>query len=145
MKKLLQIPLAVILIASVNAYAEDLAASKALILEAAKETMQELQKDTDGKKPTPEAVGKKLMAKLRARMDDFKKAYESDCVSAHGKDKAKECKCFIEKTDFDETLKQLKQQMLKKTSGTKFKNKWVKKKMKSKEPATCNPLKKEFS
>ena len=44
MKKLLQIPLAVILLASVNAYAEDLAASKALILEAAKETMQELQK-----------------------------------------------------------------------------------------------------
>ena len=66
MKKLLQIPLAVILLASVNAYAEDLAASKALILDAAKETMQELQKDTDGKKPTPEAVGKKLMAKLRA-------------------------------------------------------------------------------
>ena len=93
MKKLLQIPLAVILLASVNAYAEDLAASKALILEAAKETMQELQKNTDGKKPTPEAVGKKLMAKLRARMDDFKKAYESDCVSAHGNDKAKECKC----------------------------------------------------
>ena len=114
MKKLLQIPLAVILLASVNAYAEDLAASKALILEAAKETMQELQKDTNGKKPTPEAVGKKLMAKLRARMDDFKKAYESDCVSAHGKDKAKECKCFIEKTDFDETLKQLEQQMLNK-------------------------------
>ena len=83
MKKLLQIPLAVIFLASVNAYAEDL-------------------------------VGKKLMAKLRARMDDFKKAYESDCVSAHGKDKAKECKCFIEKTDFDETLKQLEQQMLNK-------------------------------
>lgn len=97
-----------------NAYAEDLAASKALILEAAKETMQELQKNTDGKKPTPEAVGKKLMAKLRARMDDFKKAYESDCVSAHGKDKTKECKCFIEKTDFDETLKRLEQQMLNK-------------------------------
>ena len=114
MKKLLQIPLAVILLASVNAYAEDLAASKALILEAAKETMQELQKNTDGKKPTPEVVGKKLMAKLRARMDDFKKAYESDCVSAHGKDKTKECKCFIEKTDFDETLKQLEQQMLNK-------------------------------
>ena len=114
MKKLLQIPFAVILLASVNAYAEDLAASKALILEAAKETMKELQKDTDGKKPTPEAVGKKLMAKLRARMDDFKKAYESDCVSAHGKDKTKECKCFIEKTDFDETLKQLEQQMLNK-------------------------------
>jgi antigen len=114
MKKLLQIPLAVILLASVNAYAEDLAASKALILEAAKETMQELQKNTDGKKPTPEAVGIKLMAKLRARMDDFKKAYESDCVSAHGKDKTKECKCFIEKTDFDETLKQLEQQMLNK-------------------------------
>lgn len=114
MKKLLQIPLAVILLASVNAYAEDLAASKALILEAAKETMQELQKNTDGKKPTPEAVGKKLMAKLRARMDDFKKAYESDCVSAHGKDKTKECKCFIEKTGFDETLKQLEQQMLNK-------------------------------
>ena len=114
MKKLLQIPLAVILLASVNAYAEDLAASKALILEAAKATMQELQKNTDGKKPTPEAVGIKLMAKLRARMDDFKKAYESDCVSAHGKDKTKECKCFIEKTDFDETLKQLEQQMLNK-------------------------------
>ena len=58
MKKLLQIPLAVILLASVNAYAEDLAASKALILEAAKETMQELQKNTDGKKQRQKPLAK---------------------------------------------------------------------------------------
>lgn len=114
MKKLLQTTLAVIFLAGASAYAEDLAESKALILEVAKETMQEMQKNTDGKKNTPEELGKKLMAKLRERMDDFKTAYEGDCVSIHGKDKAKECHCYIEKTDFDEVLKQLEQQMLNK-------------------------------
>ena len=53
------------------------------------------------KKPTQEEIGKKLMEKLRARKDDFKKAYESDCVDAYGKDKAQECQCYIGKTDFD--------------------------------------------
>lgn len=114
MKKLLQTTLAVIFLAGASAYAEDLAESKALILEVAKETMQEMQKNTNGKKNTPEELGKKLMAKLRERMDDFKTAYEGDCVSIHGKDKAKECHCYIEKTDFDEVLKQLEQQMLNK-------------------------------
>ena len=50
MKKLLQTTLAVIFLAGASAYAEDLAESKALILEVAKETMQEMQKNTDGKK-----------------------------------------------------------------------------------------------
>ena len=121
MKKLLQTTLAVILLAGARAYAEDLAESKALILEVAKETMQEMQKNMDGKKPTPEELGKKLMAKLRERMDDFKTAYEGDCVSIHGKDKAKECHCYIEKTDFDEVLKQLEQQMLDKDKREEIK------------------------
>ena len=88
MKKILTAILAAILFTGTDAYAEDLAASKALILEAAK-------------KPTQEEIGKKLMEKLRARKDDFKKAYESDCVDAYGKDKAQECQCYIGKTDFD--------------------------------------------
>ena len=52
MKKLLQTTLAVIFLAGASAYAEDLAESKALILEVAKETMQEMQKNTDGKSHT---------------------------------------------------------------------------------------------
>lgn len=131
MKKLLQTTLAVIFLAGASAYAEDLAESKALILEVAKETMQEMQKNMDGKKPTPEELGKKLMAKLRERMDDFKTAYEGDCVSIHGKDKAKECHCYIEKTDFDEVLKQLEQQML-----DKDKREEIKKQMGEKERET---------
>ena len=101
MKKILTAILAAILFTGTDAYAEDLAASKALILEAAKETAQEIRANSGGQKPTQEEIGKKLMEKLRARKDDFKKAYESDCVDAYGKDKAQECQCYIGKTDFD--------------------------------------------
>lgn len=121
MKKILTAVLAAILFTGTGAYAEDLAASKALILEAAKETAQEIRANSGGKKPTQEEIGKKLMEKLRARKDDFKKAYESDCVDAYGKDKAQECQCYIEKTDFDEALQQLEQQMLDKDKRDEIK------------------------
>ena len=134
MKKILTAILAAILFTGTDAYAEDLAASKALILEAAKETAQEIRANSGGKKPTQEEIGKKLMEKLRARKDDFKKAYETVWTPT-ARTKPKNANAISEKPTLTKPCNNWNNKCWTRTNGTKSKNEWAPRKSKTKKPA----------
>lgn len=114
MKKLLKASLvaAVFNIFALSANAENEAnATNMLILDVSQSVMQEIKANVGEQKLSKIEIAKKLIAKLRARIVEFKDAYESDCVSKYGKNKISACKCLVEKTNFDEMFNLLEKQM----------------------------------
>ena len=95
MKKLMQTSLAAMLLAGamLTAGAQDIGAGKKsqeLGQKIGNEVMTEVMKEaqSSGKAPTPEAVGKKMIEKMRANLDDMKKAGTEDCAELYGQDSA---------------------------------------------------------
>ena len=71
--------------------------------------MKEAQ--SSGKAPTPEAVGKKMIEKMRANLDDMKKAGTEDCAELYGQDSASKCQCVTDKTDYEAVFALMEKQM----------------------------------
>ena len=114
MKKLMQTSLAALLLAGVTlaASAQDVGMGKKsqeLGQKIGLEVMQEVMKE--GGKPTPESVGKKLVEKLRANQDEMKKAGTEDCTTLYGADKASNCQCVTDKTDYEAVFNLMEKQM----------------------------------
>ena len=108
MKKLMQTSLAAMLLAGamLTAGAQDIGAGKKsqeLGQKIGNEVMTEVMKEaqSSGKAPTPEAVGKKMIEKMRANLDDMKKAGTEDCAELYGQDSASKCQCVTDKTDYE--------------------------------------------
>ena len=77
-------------------------------------TIQELltESKTSGEKPTKVQIAQKLFGKLRENMEAFKTAFVSDCTIHFGEDKAENCKCAADKTDFDTHINLLEKEMV---------------------------------
>ena len=104
MKKLMQTSLAAMLLAGIalTATAQNAGLGKKsqeIGLKIGQEVMQEVMKE--GGKPTPESVAKKMVEKMRANLDDIKKAGTEDCTTLYGNDKASNCQCVTDKTDYE--------------------------------------------
>ncbi|MDO4644123.1 MAG: hypothetical protein Q4A74_09810 [Cardiobacteriaceae bacterium] len=78
-------------------------ASKELGEKIAMEAMQDIMQEAakSGKEPKPEAVMKAMVDKMRANVDDMKKAATEDCTTLYGSDKASNCSCVTEKTNYE--------------------------------------------
>ena len=114
MKKLMQTSLAAMLLAGamLTAGAQDIGAGKKsqeLGQKIGNEVMAEVMKEaqSSGKPPAPEAVGKKM----RANLDDMKKASTEDCAELYGQDSASKCQCVTDKTDYDAVFALMEKQM----------------------------------
>ena len=110
MKKLMQTSLAAMLLAGamLTAGAQDIGAGKKsqeLGQKIGNEVMTEVMKEaqSSGKAPTPEAVGKKMIEKMRANLDDMKKAGTEDCAELYGQD--------TDKTDYEAVFALMEKQM----------------------------------
>mgnify|MGYP000852218577 FL=1 len=113
MKKLMQTSLAAMLLAGValTASAQELGMgqkSMALGQKIGQEVMEEVKA---AGKPTPEAVGKKMVEKLRANLEEMKKAGVEDCTTLYGADKASNCQCVTDKTDYEAMFSLMEKQM----------------------------------
>ena len=77
-------------------------------------TIQELltESKTSGEKPTKVQIAQKLFGKLRENMEAFKTAFVRDCIIHFGEDKAENCKCAADKTDFDTHINLLEKEMV---------------------------------
>lgn len=73
------------------------------------EVMAEAQ--SSGKPPEAEAIGKKMIEKMRANLDDMKKASTEDCTELYGQDSASKCQCVTDKTDYDAVFAMMEKQM----------------------------------
>ena len=117
MKKLMQTSLAAMLLASavmtVNAQTAAGKKSQELGQKIGNEVMTEVMKEaqSSGKAPTPEAVGKKMIEKMRANLDDMKKAGTEDCAELYGQDSASKCQCVTDKTDYEAIFALMEKQM----------------------------------
>ena len=107
MKKLMQTSLAAMLLAGVvltaSAQATTGKKSKEIGQKIGNEVMEEVMKEaqSSGKAPSADVVGKKMIEKMRANLDDLKKAGTEDCTELYGQDKASNCQCVTQKTDYD--------------------------------------------
>ena len=113
MKKLMQTSLAAMLLAGIalTATAQNAGLGKKsqeLGQKIGLEVMQEVMKD--GGKPTPESVAKKMVEKMRANLDDIKKAGTEDCTTLYGNDKASNCQCVTDKTDYEGVFSMMEKQ-----------------------------------
>ena len=107
MKKLMQTSLAAMLLAGIalTASAQELGmGQKSMALG------QKIGQEAAGK-PTPEAVGKKMVEKLRANLEEMKKAGVEDCTTLYGADKASNCQCVTDKTDYEAMFSLMEKQM----------------------------------
>ena len=88
-------------------------ASQKLGEKIATEIMQEMMTEaqSSGKQPSPEDFSKKLIEKMRANLDEMKKGSTEDCVEVYGKDKASNCQCVTDKTDFESIFALMEKQM----------------------------------
>ena len=118
MKKLMQTSLAAMLLAGamLTAGAQDIGAGKKsqeLGQKIGNEVLTEVMKEaqSSGKAPTPEAVGKKMIEKMRANLDDMKKAGTEDCAELYGQDSASKCQCVTDKTDYEAIFALMEKQM----------------------------------
>ena len=117
MKKLMQTSLAAMLLAgavmTVNAQTAAGKKSQEIGMKIGKEVMEEVMKEaqSSGKAPTPEAVGKKMIEKMRANLDDMKKAGTEDCAELYGQDSASKCQCVTDKTDYEAVFALMEKQM----------------------------------
>jgi len=117
MKKLMQTSLAAMLLAGVvltaSAQATTGKKSQELGQKIGNEVMTEVMKEaqSSGKAPTPEAVGKKMIEKMRANLDDMKKAGTEDCAELYGQDSASKCQCVTDKTDYEAIFALMEKQM----------------------------------
>ena len=114
MKKLMQTSLAAMLLAGIalTATAQNAGLGKKsqeIGLKIGQEVMQEVMKE--GGKPTPESVAKKMVEKMRANLDDIKKAGTEDCTTLYGADKASNCQCVTDKTDYEAVFNLMEKQM----------------------------------
>ena len=77
-------------------------------------TIQELlaESKASGEKPTKVQIAQKLFGKLRENMEAFKTAFVRDCTIHFGEDKAENCKCAADKTDFDTHINLLEKEMV---------------------------------
>ena len=88
-------------------------ASQKLGEKIATEIMQEMMTEaqSSGKQPSPEDFSKKLIEKMRANLDEMKKGSTEDCVEVYGKDKASNCQCVTDKTDYEAVFALMEKQM----------------------------------
>ena len=79
----------------------------------ANEIMQEMKAEaqSSGKQPSAEDFGKKLVAKMRANLDEMKKGSTEDCVELYGNDKNSNCQCVTDKTDFENLFALMEKQI----------------------------------
>lgn len=118
MKKLMKNALAGMLLAgmAMTATAQVVGGSKTsqqLGEKIANEVMQEMMAEaqSSGKQPSPEELGKKLVGKMRDHLEEMKKGSTEDCIEAYGKEKASNCQCVTDKTDFDSLFSLMEKQM----------------------------------
>lgn len=115
MKKILKTSLVAVSFAAfafpANAESET-RATNMFILEVGQSVIQETQTNVDTSRLPREVFVQKLMAKLRARINEFKTAYKTDCISAHGKDRSSECQCVVRKTDFGKIFAWIEKQFI---------------------------------
>lgn len=117
MKKLMQTSLAAMLLAGVvltaSAQATTGKKSRELGQKIGNEVMEEVMKEaqSSGKAPSADVVGKKMIEKMRANLEDLKKAGTEDCTELYGKDKASNCQCVTDKTDYDTVFAMMEKQM----------------------------------
>ena len=88
-------------------------ASQKLGEKIATEIMQEMMTEaqSSGKQPSPEDFSKKLIEKMRANLDDMKKAGTEDCAELYGQDSASKCQCVTDKTDYEAVFALMEKQM----------------------------------
>lgn len=83
----------------------------------ANEAMQEIQEEVkaSNKQPSQEELGKKLgkkmTDKMRANLEELKKEATEDCVGLYGQDKASNCQCVTDKSDYEGTFALVEKQM----------------------------------
>jgi hypothetical protein len=117
MKKLMQTSLAAMLLAGVvltaSAQATTGKKSQEIGQKIGNEVMEEVMKEaqSSGKAPSADVVGKKMIEKMRANLDDLKKAGTEDCTELYGQDKASNCQCVTDKTDYDVVFAMMEKQM----------------------------------
>ena len=92
--------------------------SQALGQKIANEVMMEIMTDVqkaDDKQPSEEEIGKmigkKMADKMRANLDELKKGATEDCTNLYGQEKASNCKCAVDKTDYEGMFVLIEKQM----------------------------------
>ena len=121
MKKQLYLMLAALLLAASaipataqTATSGEMTNTQAFMDKMGEATIQELltESKTSGEKPTKVQIAQKLFGKLRENMEAFKTAFVRDCIIHFGEDKAENCKCAADKTDFDTHINLLEKEMV---------------------------------
>ena len=122
MKTLMKNTLAAVMLAglAVSASAQNFAGKTSQELgqkianEVMMEIMTEVQKAGD-KQPSQEEIGKmlgkKMADKMRANLAELKKGATEDCTNLYGQDKASNCACVTDKTDYESMFVLIEKQM----------------------------------
>ena len=122
MKTLMKNTLAAVMLAglAVSASAQNFAGKTTQELgqkianEVMMEVMTEVQKAGD-KQPSQEELGKmlgkKMADKMRANLTELKKGATEDCTNLYGQDKASNCACVTDKTDYEGMFVLIEKQM----------------------------------
>lgn len=64
--------------------------------------MQEMQ--ASGTSPNEAEMSQRVIAKLRARQNEYSNAMKEDCIRDYGTTSQKQCQCFINKVDYSAHL-----------------------------------------
>ena len=122
MKTLMKNTLAAVILAglAVSASAQNFAGktSQELGQKIANEVMMEIMTEVQkagGKQPSQEEIGKmlgkKMADKMRANLAELKKGATEDCTNLYGQDKASNCACVTDKTDYEGMFVLIEKQM----------------------------------